>query len=103
VPCYTLNSQPSVWELAALGGTQAAGPVPRVALAVWLESEEVTQLKEMPSPGWALESTEVRSAGELMVSPLAEVMTSPATSPADWAALLGTTSITRAPDETGDV
>jgi hypothetical protein len=50
-------------------------------------SLESTQVKEMLWPGLALEITVPSDSSVVMVEPLAEVMTSPATSPADWAAV----------------
>src|ERR1035437_1850319 len=75
----------------------------RVTLPVWLLPEESTQVKEMLWPGWAPASADSRVAAELTVAPLALVMTSPATSPADCAAVWGTTLMISAPELTGGV
>ena len=83
------------------GGDQPAGPVPRVTEAVWLVSLESTQVNGMLWPGLALAITVESEASVVMVVPLAAVMTSPATRPAEEAAVWAMTEVIKAPESTG--
>src|SRR5437868_7373489 len=73
------------WLLRWLAA-QAAGPAPRVTVAVWLVPLWSVQLMLTLSPGWYPLRTERIWFGEVMLWPASEVMVSPAPRPAAPAA-----------------
>ena len=77
------------------------GPWVRVTLLVERWPDGLTQVTEMTSPGWSLDTTAVRLSGAPMACPLTAVITEPVVRPAAAAGPLQMVPMIRVPELTG--